>query len=80
MKIQRLFLVLPLAALGACMAKESSPPAQPNASAQEETLLAPEDAAIPTEEDAAAAAAKSIDEQNADAELEKLKQEIEGGH
>lgn len=77
MKIHRLTLVLSLAALGACTVKESS---SPEASAPEETLLAPADAAIPTEEEAAAAAAKAIDEKNADAELEKLKQEIEGGH
>jgi len=76
MKIQRLFLVLSLAALGACTVEQNS---APEASAQEETLLEPGDAAIPTEEEAAAGAAKTIDESNADAELEKLEKELEGG-
>jgi hypothetical protein len=77
MKTHRLSLVLSLAILGACTVQESS---SPEASAQEPTLLAPEDAAIPTEEESAAAAAKAIDDSNADAELEKLKKELEGGH
>lgn len=91
MQIQRLFLVLSLAALGACTTKESSTPAPTPAPAPAPaetaktsmpsgTLLAPEDAAIPTEAEAADAAAKAIDGTNADAELEKLKQEIQGGH
>ncbi len=89
MQIQRLFLVLSLAVLGACTSKESSTPAptpapvpaeQVKPSTESGTLLAPEDAAIPSEAEAADAAAKAIDEKNADAELEKLKQEIQGGH
>jgi hypothetical protein len=77
MKIQRLCLVLSLATLGACTTQESTSPAA--ASGGDETLLEPADAAIPTEEEAAAAAAKKIDESNADAELESLKKELEGG-
>ena len=83
MKIQHLTLVVGLFALGACTAHESSAPAAPApapAPSQESSLLAPADAAIPTEQAAADAAAKTIDEKNADAEFEKLKQEIQGGH
>jgi hypothetical protein len=81
MKIHHLTLVVCLSALGACTAHENSAPAAPApAPAQESSLLAPADAAIPTEQEAADAAAKTIDEKNADAEFEKLKQEIQGGH
>jgi len=89
MKIQRTTLMLPLALtlalFGACgVHVESSTTTSsdtPQAAAgSEEPLLAPADAAIPTEDEAAAAAKKTIDASNADAELEKLKKELEGGH
>lgn len=86
MKIKRTFLALTLAALGACsdQGTPANPPQNPGSApaanaAAEEPLLGPEDAAIPTEMEAADQAAKSIDESNADAELEKLKSELEGG-
>lgn len=58
------------------------PAATPPATAEEEEpLLGPEDAAIPTQEEADLEAAQSIHEENADAELQKLEQELgaEGG-
>ncbi|MBK7645345.1 MAG: hypothetical protein IPJ19_20295 [Planctomycetes bacterium] len=89
MNIQRLSLALPLLLLGACTTHEGTgtqasgqdaAQAPAGSAATEEPLLAPADAAIPTAEEAAAAAAKKIDDSNADAELEKLKQELQGGH
>ena len=74
MNTKRLSLVLCLAALGACTMDERS---DLDASAQQDTLLEPGDEVV-SEEQAAADAAKKIDESNADAELEKLKQEIDG--
>jgi hypothetical protein len=63
-----------LAALAACgQAVDSAPPAA-------EAPLFPADAeAVPTPEEAAAEAEKRINAENADAELEKLKKELEDG-
>jgi hypothetical protein len=74
MNTKRLSLILCLAALGACTTNEHS---NLDASADQDTLLEPGDAVV-SEQEAAAEAAKKIDESNADAELEKLKQEIDG--
>ena len=73
-----------VALVSACGGHESSAapsaakptPAKP---AAETTLLPPNVEPVPTPEQAAADADKKIDAQNADAELEKLKKELEGG-
>jgi len=75
MNPRRLSLILCLAALGACATDDGS---EFDSSADQQTLLAP-DQAVPSEEEAAAKASKTIDESNADAELEKLKQELGDG-
>lgn len=61
---------------------DPEPPAATPAAADEEAqLLSPDEAAIPTQEEADLDAAQSIQEDNADTELQKLEQELgaEGG-
>jgi hypothetical protein len=63
----------------------SAAPSQSNAAAPagapaaQEPLLPPDTAAIPSQEEADQAAEKTIDETNADEEMEKLEKETEGG-
>lgn len=58
---------------------DPEPPAATPAAADEEAqLLSPEEAMIPTQEEADLDAAQSIREDNADSELEKLEQELSG--
>jgi hypothetical protein len=45
----------------------------------ETPLLSPEDAAIPTQEEADLEASQSINDENADEELEKLEKELGAG-
>ena len=69
-------------ALGACSGPDETAAASPTAKSEpsaNEPLLSDEDA-IPSEEEAARAAEASINEANADAELERLERELaEGG-
>ena len=60
----------------AAPAAAKSAPAKPAADA---ALLPPTAEPVPTADEAAAQAAKEIDEKNADAELEKLKKDLDGG-
>jgi len=70
-------LSLAIAAIGgACGGTEAATPSKPLA----EAPLLPENAApVPTTEQAELDAAARISEENADAELEKLKKELEDG-
>lgn len=63
-------------ALPSCAGKQETAAAQP---AAEEPILPPGEVDIPSQEEADQAAEKSIDDANADAELEKLEKELEGG-
>jgi len=71
MKITHHAFLLILAACG--QAVDSAPPAA------EAPLFPPDAEAVPTAEEAAAEAKKRIHAENADAELEKLKRELEDG-
>lgn len=68
--------IAPLTAQNAQTA--SSNPADEGAAEDEAPLLSPSEAAILTQEQADLDAAQSINEENADAELEKLEQELGG--
>jgi hypothetical protein len=58
---------------------QASSPAKPVAEAPQPPILAPGDAAIPSQEEADQAAEKAINDANADAEMEKLEKELESG-
>lgn len=70
------FQALGLTLAAACTAQESTSPAASSTSGT--TAEAADVPAIPSQAEADAAAAKQINEANADAELEKLKNEIGG--
>lgn len=73
--------VLALLALLACTSPEKSSPAPAKAPAPADPNgeLTAMDLGVPTQEEADREAQQSIDEKNADAALEELEQEIEGG-
>lgn len=66
-----------LSCSGANETQASSPSSKPVAA--EAPILAPGDAAIPSQEEADQAAEKAINDANADAEMEKLEKELESG-
>jgi len=67
----RRWTTLSLFVLAGCAGTDSSsPPSSPDAAAP---------VVVPTEEEADARAAEQIDDSNADAEFERLMNEIEGG-
>jgi hypothetical protein len=73
--------VLALLALFGCTSPESSSPAPAKApaAADPNADLSSLDLSVQTQDEADRDAQKSIDEKNADAALEELEQEIEGG-
>jgi hypothetical protein len=80
MNTNRITALLVLVALSACTSPESSPPEPKQAPAPTaESDLSSMDLAVPTQDEADLEAQKSIDESNADAALDELEQEIEGG-
>lgn len=78
-------IALGITLVAACSSQESTAPTPSGSStsgaAQPTGAASDVDAAadVPTQDEADAAAAQSIDKQNADAEFEKLKNEIGGG-
>lgn len=75
MKTTRCIALATLTLFAACSVESSEEPAGSPAPADEPALEEP----LPTPEEEAAKAAQVIDEANADAELQRLQQELGGG-